>query len=242
MKMEEIDFNGGIILGIQEEDGKIYMGVRQACVDIGLTTDQARRQINNLKIDLVLKTGVKNLSVKFDTQVRVVQAIELDYVPLWLAKISITPKMKEESPEVVQRLIDYQLRAKDVLADAFISKEGSYSDIIGDILSRSLEDIREDNMKASMFVERRIDVLTEEIRHLAKDNHELREVIFGLYKNTSTMFSKVVTEFAIKFHPDKADSAYRFNLFYGMLDKLTGYHIPERKTFLKNTNEVEKWS
>lgn len=48
---------------------------------------------------------------------------QLDYVPLWLAKISITPKMKESNPVLVDRLVEYQLRSKDVLADAFLDNK-----------------------------------------------------------------------------------------------------------------------
>lgn len=47
----------------------------------------------------------------------------LDFLPLWLAKINITPTMKRENPELVDRLIEYQLKAKDVLAEAFLSKK-----------------------------------------------------------------------------------------------------------------------
>lgn len=46
--------------------------------------------------------------------------LKLDYVPLWLAKISITPTMEAETPELAATLEQYQLRAKDVLAEAFI--------------------------------------------------------------------------------------------------------------------------
>ena len=48
--------------------------------------------------------------------------IELEYLPLWLAKISITPTMKREHPEITEKLIHYQLKAKDVLAKAFLGK------------------------------------------------------------------------------------------------------------------------
>ena len=44
----------------------------------------------------------------------------LDYVPLWLAKIAITPRMERETPELAARLEQYQLKAKDVLAAAFL--------------------------------------------------------------------------------------------------------------------------
>ena len=47
----------------------------------------------------------------------------LDYLPIWLTKISITPTMKKENPELVDKLVKYQLTAKDVLAAAFLGKK-----------------------------------------------------------------------------------------------------------------------
>lgn len=47
-------------------------------------------------------------------------ALKLEFVPLWLARINITPKMEEETPELADRLEQYQLCAKDVLAAAFL--------------------------------------------------------------------------------------------------------------------------
>ena len=46
-----------------------------------------------------------------------VLCLNIDFVPLWLAKISITPSMKENNPRLVDKLIVYQLKAKDVLAE-----------------------------------------------------------------------------------------------------------------------------
>lgn len=42
------------------------------------------------------------------------------FYSLWLAKISITPSMKENNPVLVEKLVEYQLKAKDVLAAAFL--------------------------------------------------------------------------------------------------------------------------
>lgn len=55
----------------------------------------------------------------FDENNRTI-AIKIDYLPLWLAKISITPAMQRDSPELVERLLQYQLKAAKVLADAFL--------------------------------------------------------------------------------------------------------------------------
>lgn len=41
------------------------------------------------------------------------------FVPMWLAQISLTPTMKRENPEAVDKLLRYQLEAADVLHKAF---------------------------------------------------------------------------------------------------------------------------
>lgn len=38
---------------------------------------------------------------------------------MWLAKITITEKTRKERPEFIEKLLQYQLKAKDVLAAAF---------------------------------------------------------------------------------------------------------------------------
>ena len=53
--------------------------------------------------------------------------IDLDFVPLWLAKINITPNMQKNHPEVTNKLIKYQLKAKDVLAQAFLGKQKEWN-------------------------------------------------------------------------------------------------------------------
>lgn len=50
-------------------------------------------------------------------------ALKLDFIPLWLAKINVTPTMAKENPELADKLVQYQLKAKDVLADAFIYRK-----------------------------------------------------------------------------------------------------------------------
>ena len=121
-EIKNIDFYGGEILGVKTQEGKVYMGVSKACYDIGLTENQKDNEVAKIQKDLVLSKGCKKLPLKFEGQVRHVLCIEKGFIPLWLAKISITPNMQKENPETVERLIKYQLEAKDVLEKAFIKK------------------------------------------------------------------------------------------------------------------------
>lgn len=121
---KDVEFNGNYLKAAQDlKSGKIYVGVSWICNGIGFTKGQKDRQVINIQDDIVLKSGcLKFEAGVFDNNNDTV-AIELDYLPLWLAKISITPKMIKEKPEVAEKLINYQLKAKDVLVRAFIKTD-----------------------------------------------------------------------------------------------------------------------
>lgn len=133
MEVKNIKFEGGELLGVKTEDGKICLAVKKACLEIGLTEDQARRQIKNIQEDLVLSKGYTDLSVKFDTQNRKTGFIEEDFVTLWLAKISLTPSMQKKNPDAVQKLITYQLKAAKVLHEAFMRTEEQKQELFNEL-------------------------------------------------------------------------------------------------------------
>lgn len=120
LEIKKVPFMGTELMAARDADGQIWAGVSYICRGIGLSEDQKRYQTKFVQSEEVLKEGC----VKFDTGVfdpnNATIAIKLDYIPLWLAKISITPTMKEERPELAATLKEYQLKAKDVLAAAFL--------------------------------------------------------------------------------------------------------------------------
>jgi hypothetical protein len=120
LAVKNVDFYGDNLLAAQDKQGKIWAGVKWMCQGIGLTDDQMKHERKKIQSDLVLKQGGSNLTLPTNSGIQSVLCLYLDYVPLWLAKISITPKMKKDSPKVVEKLINYQLKAKDVLAQAFL--------------------------------------------------------------------------------------------------------------------------
>lgn len=123
VKQKLVNFNGAELMGVKTDDGKVRVGVSWICEGIGLTRDQAKNERRKIQEDLVLQKGGLNLTLPTKGGRQEVLTIELDFLPLWLAKISITPNMQKESPEVTENLIEYQLKAKDVLADAFIANK-----------------------------------------------------------------------------------------------------------------------
>lgn len=126
-EVKEISFAEGSLLGIRTEDGKIWLGVRKACRDIGLTDAQARAEVlkiqesllfksNCLKFETVQKEGIRDVK-------REILVLAEKFVPMWLAQINLTPSMQKKNPEAVQKLLKYQLEAADVLHKAFYDTE-----------------------------------------------------------------------------------------------------------------------
>lgn len=115
-----VPFMGSDLMASKDNNGQVWVGVRWVCGGIGLNKNQIDRQIKNIQDDSVLSKGASNLTLPTNGGLQSALCLQLDYVPLWLAKISITPTMERETPEVAERLIQYQLKAKDVLAAAFL--------------------------------------------------------------------------------------------------------------------------
>lgn len=121
--VKDVQFNGAMLKAAQDKENIVWVGVKWVCEGIGLSDGQVKRERKRLQDDLVLSKGGRNLVLPTNGGNQDVLCLMLDFLPLWLAKISITPTMQRENPELVENLVEYQLRAKDVLAEAFLGKK-----------------------------------------------------------------------------------------------------------------------
>ena len=121
LAIKDVEFNGATLRAAQIED-IVWVGVKWICDGLGLSEDRGKYERKKIQKDLVLSKGVNFYPLGTDNANSDVLCLMLEYLPLWLAKISITPTMKKENPELADRLVEYQLKAKDVLAEAFLSK------------------------------------------------------------------------------------------------------------------------
>lgn len=121
LAVKDVEFNGAMLRAAQIED-IVWVGVKWICDGLGLSEDRGKYERKKIQKDLVLCKGVNFYPLGTDNANSDVLCLMLEYLPLWLAKISITPTMKKENPELADRLVEYQLKAKDVLAEAFLPK------------------------------------------------------------------------------------------------------------------------
>lgn len=120
LEIKRVPFMGTELIAARDADGQIWAGVRWMCDGIGLSEGQSKWERLKIQKDKVLSKGGRNFILPTNGGNQEVLCLKLDFVPLWLAKIAITPTMEQETPELAERLMEYQLKAKDVLAAAFI--------------------------------------------------------------------------------------------------------------------------
>ena len=138
LEVKKVPFMGTELMAARDADGQIWAGVRWMCDGIGLSRNQRDNQIDKIKADTVLFKGAGNFPLPTNGGNQKCLCLKLDYVPLWLAKIAITPRMERETPELAARLEQYQLKAKDVLAAAFLPQSKQQSTTPAPVEQRAL--------------------------------------------------------------------------------------------------------
>lgn len=126
--VKNIDLFGDSVMAAKDKDGNIWAGIRWFCYGLGMSEGQMKRQIKNIKEDTILGKGGSKFVLPTGNGVQEVFCLKIDFLPLWLTRISITPNMRKEHPELAEKLLDYQLKAKDILADAFLPRRRSESE------------------------------------------------------------------------------------------------------------------
>lgn len=147
LETTNFDFYGDELIAVQDNaTGEIYTSINSVLRGIGFKDrDQIRKRRDRMLNDVVLLKGITQFniptrsSVKYDTLIneQEVYCISQRKLPIALAKINITPKMKQTQPELTTRLELYQDKCADVLASVFIDKKTT-NDINAELLAESI--------------------------------------------------------------------------------------------------------
>lgn len=227
VEVESINFGGDELLGVKDESGKIYLAIKRACLNIGLSEDQARNEIKKISDSDLFKLRC----VKFDTPQKQgdrtvltsMLFLEEKYVPMWLAQINITPKMKIQSPEVCDKLLKYQEECVDVLHKHFMGNEDKKKDFYDRF---GLKGVIEDAIKIQ------VQPLVNEVNTLKKTVNENNNYIIKLtnrhkiFTNESSLFTNLLINFNAKIYDQGMKGKQSYNKLYEAISSFTGIYIP----------------
>ena len=134
LQVTDFNFYGDNLIALKDNaTGEIYTAINSVLKGIGFTDrDQIRKRRDKWINDLVISKGVVKFNIpmqevvtKNDTTIldKETYCISQHKLPIALAKINITPKMKQTQPELASKLELYQDKCADVLASVFIDRK-----------------------------------------------------------------------------------------------------------------------
>lgn len=155
VEQKVVNFNGAKLIGVKGNDDKVYVGMKWVVTGIGFNDRKGRAEVTKASEDEVIRLGMNKIKLDTGFGIKEVYCLDIDFLPLWLAKISITPTIKREQPEVADKMVQYQLKAKDVLAEAFLGKEPPMC--IEDTLIQQLQVMKEMRLNQERMEQKQIE-------------------------------------------------------------------------------------
>lgn len=123
LQVTNFNFYGDELIALKDNaTGEIYTAITHVLRGIGFNDKQIEHQQRKIINDEILKSHTLKFSgVDLNMpSINEIWCISQHKLPLALAKINITPKMKKTQPELSERLLRYQDKCSDVLASVFI--------------------------------------------------------------------------------------------------------------------------
>lgn len=126
LQVTTFDFYGDELIALRDNaTGEIYASINHILRNIGFKDRQIKHIHRKWSTDIILSKGVQNFVLPSKSGNQETTCISNRKLPLALAKITITPKMKKDQPELSAKLELYQDKCADVLATAFIDNKSA---------------------------------------------------------------------------------------------------------------------
>src|SRR5699024_6613539 len=111
--IKEVGFHSVKMVACKDLDGEIHVSIRSICDGLGV---DYQSQLKRIKRDDILPEGVVKMTIPTNGGMQKVNMMNIEYLPFFL--VGIKSSMCRE--EIKPKLKDFKLKAKDVLANAFI--------------------------------------------------------------------------------------------------------------------------
>lgn len=130
LQVTDFNFYGDNLIALKDNaTGEIFTAINSVLRNIGFTERQVRHNRDKWMNDSIVSKGCQNFVIPDKNgNNQNTLCISNRKLPIALTKITITPKMKQNQPELASKLELYQDKCADVLASVFIDHQ-TVSDI-----------------------------------------------------------------------------------------------------------------
>ena len=134
--IKQVNFENVNMIACKTTDGKINVGIRSICDGLGVAFNGQMERINR---DDILPIGVRKIRIPTQSGEQETNMLDIEFLPFFLTGI----KSSMVKPEIAPKIIKFKLKAKDVLAEAFLKtvKRNSlpYLDQLGKALRENIK-------------------------------------------------------------------------------------------------------
>lgn len=123
LTVKEVNFRDINMIACKTINEKIFVGIKSICDGLGVAYNG---QLERISRDDILPKGVRKIRIPTTGGEQEVNMLDIEYLPFFLTGI----KSSMVRPEIASRIVEFKLRAKEVLARAFISKPMGIEDIM----------------------------------------------------------------------------------------------------------------
>jgi hypothetical protein len=202
----------GVVLAVRAADGPIYLAVPDICTALDLIPSS---QLRAIRADERLR--LLPFRLRIGRQVRTVDCLLLDDIPLWLVKVR-PPRNNTQAAERLRYVQEYLIAS---VRSAFALLTG-----LPDAPSNQIEDLQElDSIDASLLalrdlaerqahIEESQDRAREAWRDLAAQIRELRGAL-PLIEELRTRMQQVERQLQLRLSPEQRNTIYRLVQTYG---------------------------
>lgn len=163
--VKSVDVLGGLVTAVKDEKDTIWVGINYFCQGLDMNKAQRDYQVEKINADKALNKGSRKFPAGVFDESHEMYALRLDFIPMWLAKITITKKMEQDHPELADKLLEYQLKAKDILAAAFLPKQENAGDVQGQIKLLA---------QGTTELYQKVDAVTKDVRTVKQEIESLK--------------------------------------------------------------------
>lgn len=211
---KEVDFNGIGMLALKNEEG-IFVSVKSICESIGLDYSA---QLKRIKNDEVVSEGLVKIAMPTKGGNQEISMLDIGYLPLWVTGISSNAVREEIKPYIKS----FKLRAKDILAEAFIENKSQFMipKTFGEALKLAYEQQLQIEQQLLELKEqaKEIDYQSDVIIGFVKDldYEQKRQTLNTIMRKKGSNYQErwhlLYSHFEKKFHMDLRKRMERYNL------------------------------
>ncbi|NME95329.1 hypothetical protein HF847_04890 [Clostridium cochlearium] len=120
--VKEVNFKDINMTACKTVEGNVFVGIRSVCDSLGIAYNGQMERINR---DDILPEGVRKIRIPTSGGEQEINMLDIEYLPFFLTGIKSSMCREEVRP----KLLEFKLKAKDVLAEAFLNKPTCMEDI-----------------------------------------------------------------------------------------------------------------